>query len=221
MIASIWLLGVALLVPWAVFYEQFEHRTEFQVVPMCHQIWPDFQSQRAYFVGAIFVGTYLFPLLVVLLCYICIGLRVWNRRAPGVPKDNRLIRHSKMKVMKMLAVMVSLFALSWLPLHAIYMKMYFNADSFTQSELDMVYNVAIPISQWLELSNSGINPIIYCFFSRNFRRGFQSMCFFRRRHRRFSGVYSSTTKYMTIEYVNGHVTIIFRRDNRDESSSTL
>ena len=217
LITSIWLLGAGLLVPWAVYYEQF-------VVPegihMCHQLWPDFRSQRAYFVGAIFIGTYVFPLLVVLVCYICIGLRVWNRRAPGVPKDNRLIRHSKMKVVKMLAVMVSLFALSWLPLHAIYLKLYYH-PSYDQSQLDVLYNVAVPIAQWLELSNSGINPVVYCFFSRNFRRGFRSMCFFHRRQRRFSGVYSSTTKYMTIEYVNGNVTIIFRRDNRDESSSTI
>lgn len=220
MVFSIWTLGAVLLVPWVVYYEQYQQETPLQVLHMCHQIWPDFLSQRAYFVGAIFVGTYVFPLLVILLCYICIALRVWNRRAPGVPKDNRLIRHSKMKVVKMLAVMVSLFALSWLPLHAIYMKLYFD-PSFSPAELDMVYYVAVPVAQWLELSNSGINPIIYCFFSKNFRRGFQSMCFFRRSQRRFSGVYSSTTKYMTIEYMNGNVNIIFRKENRDESSSTI
>lgn len=120
----------------------------------------------------------------------------------------------------MLAVMVSLFALSWLPLHSIYLKLYFN-PSYDPETLQLLYNIAVPIAQWLELSNSGINPVVYCFFSKNFRRGFRSMCFSRRRQRRLSGVYSSTTKYMTIEYVNGNVTIIFKRDNRDESSSTI
>ncbi|KAL8564351.1 hypothetical protein ACOMHN_004408 [Nucella lapillus] len=216
-IVSIWLLGACLLVPWAVFYEQF---VVVEGVHMCHQLWPDFFSQRAYFVGAIFFGTYVFPLVVVLVCYIFIGYRVWNRRAPGVPKDNRLIRRSKMKVVKMLAVMVSLFTLSWLPLHAIYLKLYYQ-PSYDQQQLNLLYNVAIPIAQWLELSNSGINPIVYCFFSKNFRVGFRNMCFFRGRQRHFSSAYSSTTKYMTIEYYNGNVTITFRRDNRDDSSSTI
>ncbi|XP_076458625.1 neuropeptide SIFamide receptor-like [Babylonia areolata] len=240
LITSIWLLGAGLLVPWAVFYEQF---LALEGVPMCHEIWPDFFSQRAYFVGAIFVGTYLFPLFVVLVCYIFIGYRVWNRRAPGVPKDNRLIRRSKLKVVKMLAVMVSLFALSWLPLHAIYLKLYYR-PSYDQTHLSLLYNVAIPIAQWLELSNSGINPIVYCFFSKNFRTGFRRMwcLFFRFRRgrgwgrgrgggggrglqlqqqRHLSSAYSSTTKYMTIEYYNGNVTITFRRDNREDSSSTI
>ena len=125
------------------------------------------------------------------------------------------------QVVKMLAVMVSLFALSWLPIHAITLKMHFNPPPNDSPLLKDLLNVGIPLVQWLELSNSGINPIVYCFFSKNFRRGFRTLCDFRRGERRFSGVYSSTTKYMTIEYFNGNVTIIFRRENREESSSTI
>jgi hypothetical protein len=215
-------LSLALPVPWAVHYERFWAPYYRQY--LCHQLWSDWDAQRAYFVGAIFVGCYVFPLLIVLLCYICIGRRVWRRRAPGVPKDNRLIRHSKMKVVKMLAVMVSLFALSWLPLYALQFKLLFNPPDpvLEADQVDTLSNVALPIAQWLELSNSGINPVVYCFFSKNFRRGFRALCVLGRRgQRRFSGVYSSTTKYMTIEYFNGNVTIIFRRDNREESSSTI
>ncbi|PVD38931.1 hypothetical protein C0Q70_01556 [Pomacea canaliculata] len=219
MVFSIWTLGEVLLVPWLVYYEQYQQETPLQVLHMCHQSGPTSCPSAP---------TSWAPSLWAPTSSPCSSSSCATSASPCAcgtaerrgTKDNRLIRHSKMKVVKMLAVMVSLFALSWLPLHAIYMKLYFD-PSFSPAELDMVYYVAVPVAQWLELSNSGINPIIYCFFSKNFRRGFQSMCFFRRSQRRFSGVYSSTTKYMTIEYMNGNVNIIFRKENRDESSSTI
>ncbi|KAL8593543.1 hypothetical protein ACOMHN_058101 [Nucella lapillus] len=235
LIGSNWTLSAALLVPWALYYQQFPahegqeegegegEEEEGGGLHLCHQLWPDFPSQRAYFVGAIFVGTYLFPLLVVLVCYICICIRMWTRNAPGVAKDNGVIRRCRLKVVKMLAVMVALFALSWLPLHVIYLHLYFRSSHDAQ-QLQMVYNVALPIAQWLELSNSGINPIVYCFFSNNFRREFSSLCWperRRRRRRHMSGAYSSTSKYMTMDYVNGHVTITFRRELRNDSFSNL
>ena len=33
--------------------------------------------------------------------------------------------------------------------------------------------IIVPIAQWLGSSNSCVNPIIYCFFSKKFRNGFQ------------------------------------------------
>ncbi|ESO88967.1 hypothetical protein LOTGIDRAFT_106319 [Lottia gigantea] len=222
-VVTIWLFSCLLLLPWAIFYEEYEHRTSRQVLKMCHQLWPDFEAQRAYFMGAIFIGCYVLPLTVVLLCYIFIGLRVWNRHAPGVAKDNVTIRRSKIKVVKMLAVMVLLFTFSWMPLHVIFIKLYYDPP-IDQASQHFIWNVAIPISQWLELSNSGINPIIYCFFSKNFRRGFKNVltCFTsstkRQRSRGFS---SGVTKYMTIEYTNGNVTISFRKEQKEDSSSTV
>ncbi|XP_050394733.1 neuropeptide SIFamide receptor-like [Patella vulgata] len=221
-VVTIWVFSCLLMLPWAIFYEEYEHKTPHQVIRMCHQIWPDFESQRGYFMGAIFIGCYVLPLSVVFLCYIFIGLRVWNRHAPGVAKDNQLIRRSKIKVVKMLAVMVLLFTFSWMPLHVIFIKLYYSPPTDSET-MHFIWNVAVPISQWLELSNSGINPIIYCFFSKNFRRGFKNMlaCFAARSKRQRSRGYSSVTKYMTIEYTNGNVTISFRKEGREDSSSTV
>ncbi|XP_076462280.1 neuropeptide SIFamide receptor-like [Babylonia areolata] len=269
LIAFIWTLGAGLLVPWALYYEQFKAEEDGGkagqgALNLCHELWPDFSSQRAYFVGAIFVGTYLFPLLIVLACYVCIGVRVWNRQAPGVAKDHCVIRRCRLKVVKMLAVMVALFALSWLPLHVIYLHLYFplpslrghNVDNDDDSHVQVVYSVAVPIAQWLELSNSGINPLVYCFFSNNFRREFRALCWGwtggrkggsgaggnrsdqwqrggrrgRRRggegrlHASGSGLFSnnSSSRFMTMDYVNGHVTVSFRREaGQHDLRSTL
>lgn len=117
-IASIWIFAGSIMIPLLVFYQKYMH-PKFHEVPMCHQLWPNFDLQRGYFLVALFCVCYLLPLIMILLCYILIAVKIWKRNAPGVQTNGRLIIYkSKVKVLKMLAVIVILFAFSWLPLYA-------------------------------------------------------------------------------------------------------
>lgn len=188
------------MIPLLVFYQSYMHHY-YQDVPICHQIWPNYTLQRGYFLVALFCVCYVLPLIVILLCYVLIAVKVWKRQAPGVQTNGRLIIYkSKVKVLKMLAVIVILFALSWLPLYAVYLRIYFG-EYLSQDDETLISEVIIPIAQWLGASNCGMNPIIYCFFSKKYRRGFRKILYchmatlgFRRQSR--------TTQSLSTRYIN-------------------
>lgn len=181
----------------------------YEDVPMCHQLWPNYDLQRGYFLIALFFVCYLLPLIMILLCYILIAVKVWKRNAPGVQTHGRLIIYkSKVKVLKMLAVIVILFAFSWLPLYAVYLKVYFGGDDLTENERNVIFEIIVPFAQWLGASNCGMNPIIYCFFSKKYRRGFKKLLYCRfqtpefRRQSRTTRTLS--TRYMTVDNSSGN-----------------
>lgn len=99
-----------------------------------------------------------------------------------------LNRVKTMKIIKMLAIVVINFGICWLPLFAIFNFLKFNpsypdftglsiSTNSSDVEIDIdSLNVAfklIPFAQWLGAANSCINPWIYCFYSKRYRRGFK------------------------------------------------
>lgn len=205
-IASIWIFASTIAIPLLVFYQLYMH-PDYKDVPMCHQLWPDFDLQRGYFLIALFLVCYLIPLLMILICYVLIAVKVWKRNAPGVQTHGRLIIYkSKVKVLKMLAVIVILFAFSWLPLYATYLKIYFGSLDLPIDDRNVIFEIIIPFAQWLGASNCGMNPIIYCFFSKKYRRGFRKLltCHLRifRFRRQTRTTHSLSTRYTGINVDN-------------------
>lgn len=244
-ILSIWVLAISIAVPLAIYYEKFENITSLQVIPMCHQIWPDYDSQRIYFVVALFLFCYASPLVLIMLCYTLIVIRVWTRHAPGIASNTGIIKKSRIKVIKMFAVVVSMSALLWLPLYVLYFFLYFDPPSMTSHIMSVISNVMVPVFQWMALSSSSINPIIYCIFSKRYRNGLHKIIYCRsyvRRLRFRRSFNSATTKYVpadgfsgnsydsrrlkrqysparliSVDYSNGLVTVTFRRDRNNSS----
>lgn len=57
------------------------------------------------------------------------------------------------------------------------MEFYFNSSvggELSQEESEILYKVT-PFAQWLGSSNSCINPILYAFFNKKYRRGFAAI----------------------------------------------
>jgi hypothetical protein len=73
----------------------------------------------------------------------------------------------------MLATIVVLFAICWLPIHILQLLIAFKRDwleGMYGTEFGSQTYVALTIfSHWLSMSNSFVNPVIYCFMSDNFR----------------------------------------------------
>lgn len=242
----IWVFSAAIMIPQAVYFQMYMH-PDYPTIPMCHQLWPSFNIQRAYFLIALFILCYVVPLIMILLCYVLLAMTVWKRNAPGIEESGRLVIYrSKVKVLKMLAVIVVLFALSWLPLYAVYLRLYFGDVQDTERQI--LFDIIIPIAQWLGSSNCGVNPLIYCFFSKKYRRGFSNIlhcrCLrfpFRRRSRssrslstRYMNVDNSScnrdhnhehtnriasNKFMVVAFCNGKMTVSFRKENGSDESS--
>ncbi|KAH9524529.1 Neuropeptide FF receptor 1 [Bulinus truncatus] len=170
-ICVIWGMSFFLMIPWAVYYENYNMVNNTLIIPACSEVWTNYDWQRSFYVVVLFLGTYVIPLAIISFCYTLVAWRVCHRHAPGVAGGNEVIRRCKVNVVKMLATVVLMFAISWLPLQVLYMLMYFyHPEKF----LEMIY-VAVPIAQWMGLSNSGMNAFIYGFYSQNFRRGFKRM----------------------------------------------
>lgn len=70
----------------------------------------------------------------------------------------------------MLLGVLLLFVISWLPLYVIFVRIKLGG-TMTRNEEEF-YKIATPFAQWLGSSNSCINPILYAYHNKNFRRGF-------------------------------------------------
>lgn len=104
---------------------------------------------------------------------------------------------SSFQTLTMLIAVVATYALSWLPIHTI------NLIGENDPEIydDKAIHITWLFFTWLALSNSGANPIIYCWMNEKFRRGFLLIfhCITCSRFRHFSAlVYSKmSTRYFS------------------------
>ncbi|XP_071808516.1 tachykinin-like peptides receptor 99D [Asterias amurensis] len=171
-------------------------------ITQCYIIWPD-GIQREYefwYNVTSFSVVYCVPLSVLAMCYTVIGVKLWRSGVLGeyIPNRAKHIK-AKRKVVKMIIVVIAVFATCWLPLH-IYQFLSFMSDSAYQKS----YSLHIYLSVWtLAMSSSMYNPFIYCWLNDRFRAGFKRV--FRcslgtsdtRHSQRQSGTPMSPTSRMT------------------------
>ena len=132
-----------------------------------------------------FVLTYVLPLSVITTLYLLVlrflrhndansSARVKARRgnqatatptSTSTPLDERT-QHAT----RILVVVVVIFAVCWLPLHAHLLFSYFTAQPQSRA-----YEVSRGLFHCLAYANSCMNPIIYNYVSRDFRRSFRSI----------------------------------------------
>lgn len=144
----------------------------------CLEMWPSPYSDSVYFVVVNLIMCYLFPLSIITWCYLMIWRRVCYRKLPGEPhaSGQHLIQKSKVKVIKMLLIVIVLFAFSWLPFYIVFTRIKLGSQlDPSNKQADFIIYSMIPVAQWLGSSNSCINPILYAFFNKKFRTGFKAV----------------------------------------------
>ena len=113
-----------------------------------------------------------FPLcyLIIISCYILIIAKVWNRNAEALKGSAR--SHARQgashtverRVTITVAIVVVVFTICWIPL--MYLR-----SAYAESNVGVAYNWA----RTLALSNSVMNPWIYCFRMEEFRAAFKRL----------------------------------------------
>nr|XP_006814051.1 PREDICTED: tachykinin-like peptides receptor 86C-like [Saccoglossus kowalevskii] len=133
----------------------------------CSEGWPTETSSVVY-ETFVMCMTYFVPLLVLSFTYIKVGCRLWGRQLPGNANQARDRSHmrSTRKVIKMLVVVLLMFALCWIPLHIFNIIQRVHRD-LKQHEIIRAVNA---ILLWIAMSNSFVNPIIYSFMNDSFRK---------------------------------------------------
>ncbi|XP_019644607.1 PREDICTED: neuropeptide FF receptor 2-like [Branchiostoma belcheri] len=169
-IAAIWLLAAAINIPQAVVLEVAPHDFGDGVtVSACQEEWPSMNHRRAYTI-MFFLLLFVVPISVIAYMYVQVANNIWYRPvATSVPRK-LADPHEKKKtwVVKMLVVVVVLFFVCWLPLHLITLIGDWSDPYASHAEVVFVY--LYPIAHWLAYFNSCMNPVVYGYYNKNFRR---------------------------------------------------
>ena len=150
--------------------------------------------------GMFFATSLAVPLLAILWLYMNMLLRLWRGSAathgpgPSRDKNNKSKgRENRKKATRTVVIIIVAFAICWTPLQVHLCPNLSLIDSQTSHvssqvvlllrKLDMVELTSALIvlqiaSHCFAYFNSCLNPILYAFFSPNFRAAFFSKCFF-------------------------------------------
>ncbi|KAL6422094.1 hypothetical protein ACFW04_010864 [Cataglyphis niger] len=169
---------------------------------------------RAHVFGAAyFVLVYAIPGFVVILAYSMMGRTLCSRKPPfdcdsvegsaSSQQSFRLVRERR-RIAWILLLLAVLFALCWLPYNVLRLLVDFGVIEDWKSITD-----ALPYCLFLGHANSALNPIVYCFMTRNFRRSVSeilrrtSHSLARRKPRRKSAIIDDGCVGCSVPAVNG------------------
>ncbi|XP_042205378.1 substance-K receptor-like isoform X2 [Homarus americanus] len=171
-IASIWLFSATLAIPNAIALRVkyiVDPRTK-EDIPFCGVGGIDPVVMWTY--SHVMVGLQFFvPLGIISFAYIRMGWELWGARTPGNAEDARdaHVLRNKKKVIKMLFIVVALFAFCWAPLQTyhILQEIYPGINDYRY------INIIWFCCHWLAMSNSCCNPFIYAIYNEKFKREFR------------------------------------------------
>ena len=116
-----------------------------------------FMSPLALFTFVLVIN-YLLPLAIISILYIIVAGKLWLHE---MPEDDETRVHqrqqkiSKKKVIRMLIIVVAVFAVCWLPVHVFLM------DVLIKMDLSKWPPFLVYFCYWLSQANSAINPWLY------------------------------------------------------------
>ncbi|XP_054712690.1 neuropeptide Y receptor type 5-like [Uloborus diversus] len=145
----------------------------------CTEVWEELDGKV--YTASVFIITFILPMLVLTFTYSSIGWKMWRHTSPGnadASRDHQQLM-AKIKVVKMMATVVILFAVCWLPIHVFNLLIYFDRLSImpvTDAQFQH-FTAAFFSCHWISMANSFVNPIIYCFMSENFRTDLKQLVF--------------------------------------------
>nr|XP_050860932.1 tachykinin-like peptides receptor 99D isoform X2 [Vespula vulgaris] len=174
----IWIVGAILSFPMLLFYTTYtQNFVNGEVRVICYSVWPDIDdnglSFQEYLYNVIFmILTYFLPIGSMTFTYARVGAELWGSQSIGEATARQLENiRSKRRVVKMMIVVVVIFAVCWLPFHV-----YFIITSYLPEITNKPYIQEVFLGiYWLAMSNSMYNPIIYCWMNSRFRRGFAQL----------------------------------------------
>ncbi|XP_051971688.1 neuropeptide FF receptor 1 like 3 [Xyrauchen texanus] len=189
-ILMIWLLALAIMFPSVLMLTVEQEKGHFTIhddnynrtFPLysCYETWPEPDMRKVY-TTVLFVHIYVIPLALIMLMYGRIGAKLFpaatlaSAERRDVPSQGMCsTSQRKIKVIKMLIVVAVLFTLSWLPLWTLMLLTDYARPE--GDKLEFLTSYIFPLSHWLAFSNSSINPVIYGYYNKNFKRGFQGAC---------------------------------------------
>jgi len=117
-----------------------------------------------------FILTYCIPLVMMALCYLQMGKKLWGQKPIGEDTPSLAkCRKTKQKIVKMFGVVTTIFAICWLPYHAYFIIIHYHPSIMRAWYTQHMYLVFY----WLAMFNCCVNPIVYYAMNKRFRYYFQ------------------------------------------------
>ncbi|XP_070544318.1 QRFP-like peptide receptor isoform X2 [Ptychodera flava] len=172
-ILIVWAVSISINIPLIIVIDYEEYTWDdgiYQII--CWEHWPSEEAKNKYTI-ALFVFTYILPFLIMLFAYGSIGRRLWTKKGPSAKRKDSGANSKDRAKRKMLVAVVSAFAFCWLP-YQVYMVVNELLTQEQKIDLSIRKHIAF-FTLWIGYANSAMNPIIYCGFNDNFRKGFAEM----------------------------------------------
>ena len=157
----IWCSSFVLMSPYLVVYRSVPFQDGYSYCTVSYEHMHTLQI----YVCVVFILLYIIPLLFIATLYTFVCRKLWSHKVPGnrtLTSISNREAHNK-KTVKMLIVLVTAFALCWLPAHVMHLLMYFWPSQFIPFE-------ANSLSFWACHSHSAINPLLVAFLSGLYRK---------------------------------------------------
>ncbi|XP_013794541.1 tachykinin-like peptides receptor 86C [Limulus polyphemus] len=171
-----WISGTILSVPTLLYSTTLTYRyPDGSLRTLCYLNWPDGPAGNSYsdykYNLFFLVMTYVLPMLTMAATYSKMCCTLWGNHGIGVETDRQknLIR-SKQKVVRMLVVVVLIFAICWLPYHIFFLYTFHFPKVLQTPYIQHIYLAFY----WLAMSNCMYNPIVYFVMNNKFRMYFKT-----------------------------------------------
>ncbi|XP_025053682.1 probable G-protein coupled receptor 83 isoform X2 [Alligator sinensis] len=170
-ISVIWIMATCFSLPHAIYQKLFTFEYSEEVI-RCLCL-PDFPEPADLFWKYLdlttFILLYVLPLLIISAAYLTVAKKLWLRNAIGdvTTEQYFALRRKNKKTIKMLMLVVVLFAVCWFPLNC-YVVLLSSQTIRTNNALYFAFH-------WFAMSSTCYNPFIYCWLNDNFRLELKSL----------------------------------------------
>uniref|UniRef100_H2ZFB1 G-protein coupled receptors family 1 profile domain-containing protein n=1 Tax=Ciona savignyi TaxID=51511 RepID=H2ZFB1_CIOSA len=169
-IAGIWIFSLLVAFPQCFFATVSTEPNDSRTT--CRIKWPDGNSgrMRLGYQISIMVISYFLPLIILAVSYVAMGLRLCgSNQQVGHQNETQLRRiANNKKAVRMMMVVVVVFAICWCPYHLFFLADYIISDSYHWKQIQQVYLAVF----WVAMSSSMYNPFIYCWNNSSFKKSF-------------------------------------------------
>lgn len=143
------------------------------------------QYDWSFFQVSFFLTSYLLPLTLISIFYVCMLVRLW--RGSRVSAESR---RGRRRATRLVLVVVGVFAFCWCPIQVILVTK--SLEAYPLKSATIMVQI---VSHILAYTNSCVNPILYAFLSDNFRKAFRKIIYCRpRQDPQRSGPPTKTTR---------------------------
>ena len=165
-IAVIWIVAIVMSLPFGIYSRKETVHFVVETAIRCRSNYPS-QLFEQYLTVVTIVLQYVLPLAIIAVTYGRIVRRIWERVDLGAVTANQHACRSKhkKKSIKMLMIVVIVFALCWMPLNLYHLL----TDLHPDSETFHYNSTAFFICHWIAISSTCYNPFIYCWLNEAFR----------------------------------------------------